>query len=389
MDQQGGGTQRISALPFHAYGLDLVRLAAALMVALFHFTWTLPSTKWILPVGWVGVPVFFVLSGLVIANSAANATLGAFLRKRFLRLYPAGWICAAISICVILFARDAVDHSGVGAHLSWKRALSSFALFGNVFLTSAYWSLPIEIVFYALVALLVAGRGPRTIVPLGRLLILWAGLFLSLRVGAALGLFPGERLDLGFGLRNVTLLRHGHYFGLGIILYAVARDRSLWRHLAWIGLAVLFAAVEIAWRAEDFAARQGQVHAVLPVALAAFAIWGTLCLAMVASIGEGARSIRPWAARPVRELGLATYPFYLLHETVGGAVLGALLLKGIQAGVAVPAAIGTALLASLAVSLVAEPPLRALLRSGMRFSAGRRAGPADLRPGSSLPPAGP
>ena len=44
--------------------------------------------------GWVGVEVFFVISGFVIANSASKTSPIEFLISRALRLYPAVWVCS-------------------------------------------------------------------------------------------------------------------------------------------------------------------------------------------------------------------------------------------------------------------------------------------------------
>ena len=93
------------------FGLDLVRFGAALMVALYHLAfWDwLPErspTPPIAPVsifsaGWVGVEIFFVLSGFVIALSAQGKTVGQFITGRAARLYPAAWMCATISFIVL------------------------------------------------------------------------------------------------------------------------------------------------------------------------------------------------------------------------------------------------------------------------------------------------
>ena len=63
-------------------GVDLVRILAALVVTIVHY---FPTG---LPSGWVGVQIFFVLSGYVIAASAQSGSAGDFVRSRFLRLFP-------------------------------------------------------------------------------------------------------------------------------------------------------------------------------------------------------------------------------------------------------------------------------------------------------------
>ena len=97
-----------------------MRFVAALLVVIYHLgysSWALESVRgaayqrdayaypeiagfaWF---GFVGVEVFFVVSGLVIAMSAENATKRRFLTGRIERLYPAAWICATLTFFVAL-----------------------------------------------------------------------------------------------------------------------------------------------------------------------------------------------------------------------------------------------------------------------------------------------
>ena len=71
----------------------------------------------------------------------------------------------------------------------------------------------------------------------------------------------------------------------------------------------------------------------------------------------------------VRSAGLATYPFYLLHESIGGTVLGALVAGGWAAPIALVIAVLATLACSLLVSESAEPWLRRLLARGIRVGA--------------------
>ncbi|MGD5438086.1 hypothetical protein QUS99_22630, partial [Xanthomonas citri pv. citri] len=101
--------------------LDPLRFAAALGVAIFpqiFWSWAwvsigvpgferhvaadvlYPSAAPFTWFGWVGVEIFFVISGFVIANSASQASPGEFLLGRALRLYPAVWVCATATFLV-------------------------------------------------------------------------------------------------------------------------------------------------------------------------------------------------------------------------------------------------------------------------------------------------
>ena len=80
------------------YELDAFRGIAAMAVVLYHY-----STRYneIFDVtsflnfsfGWMGVPLFFILSGFVITLSVNRCKSPfEFLYRRFIRLYPTYWI---------------------------------------------------------------------------------------------------------------------------------------------------------------------------------------------------------------------------------------------------------------------------------------------------------
>src|SRR6266516_7176941 len=51
-------------------------------------------------VGHIGVDIFFVISGFIIAYSAENSSAYEFLRSRIVRLVPAVWIIAPVTLAV-------------------------------------------------------------------------------------------------------------------------------------------------------------------------------------------------------------------------------------------------------------------------------------------------
>ena len=99
--------------------IDLLRFGAASMVMLCHYfgNWALvtrlgvgaggpsglPTNDW-LASGWVGVEIFFVISGYVIALSATNSSAVDFARRRLLRLWPGALVCASITALVLFLA---------------------------------------------------------------------------------------------------------------------------------------------------------------------------------------------------------------------------------------------------------------------------------------------
>lgn len=355
---EGGGDGR------HLHGLDLVRCFAAVGVGVFHLTWRYPPLAAVPPIGWVGVQIFFVLSGFVIAASTRRATPMAFAGKRFLRIYPAAWACALIGIAVLTGLPGGAAVVGVDDAFGPQQIASTLALFGNTFVVSAYWTLPIELAFYALVAAaMLVGREP--LAWLARGLVLWSGLYLAVYGLWVLELLPVPWIELGYGKRNMLLLRHGHYFALGILLWLAVGGAPRLR--GWMAAAVALGVAEIACRAGEIVAKAGSGHTVAAVFTGAVLTWIAFCAAMVWSIRCDDRlPLGPVARRWLRTLGLMSYPFYLLHESVGGSVMGWLVLHGCPPVPALAAGLSATAAASGLVASTIEPALRGLLREGAR-----------------------
>ncbi len=119
----------------YVWGLDIVRFLAAAMVVLFHYTWKNQQAGPAFDSGWVGVEIFFVISGFVIASSANNVTAIAFIRRRFSRLYPAAICCAIISYGFILWNGRAAQYAGIFISNTILSFLRSATLSGAPFLT--------------------------------------------------------------------------------------------------------------------------------------------------------------------------------------------------------------------------------------------------------------
>jgi peptidoglycan/LPS O-acetylase OafA/YrhL len=141
--------------------LQELRFWAALLVLLYHsahYVHLRTGASGLLvdffgksPFGLGPVSVFFALSGFVISEAARETTLRDFVVARVLRIYPAFWVAVAAVVAVKLgvfgsFPFEAYD---------WRCLL--LLPFGAIpYVLSIEWSLVYEIVFYALVAALIA-----------------------------------------------------------------------------------------------------------------------------------------------------------------------------------------------------------------------------------------
>jgi peptidoglycan/LPS O-acetylase OafA/YrhL len=91
--------------PRRNHGLDTLRALAIMLVFAYHymiFVSRQPTFGWVSVVGWVGVDLFFVLSGYLIANQlfeglvrGRQVSLQRFYARRALRTLPVFWVVLA------------------------------------------------------------------------------------------------------------------------------------------------------------------------------------------------------------------------------------------------------------------------------------------------------
>jgi peptidoglycan/LPS O-acetylase OafA/YrhL len=145
--------------------LDALRGLAALAVVWFHFSRFTPAARRI-PLltasgkyGWIGVEVFFVISGFVIplALHKGQYRLGdfpRFLAKRLIRLEPP--YLASIIITLLMRYLLHWGRGQWGMPSAWNLFLHPFYLngvFREYWLISVYWTLAVELQFYLLIGL--------------------------------------------------------------------------------------------------------------------------------------------------------------------------------------------------------------------------------------------
>ena len=347
--------------PSHDYifGIDLVRFACAVSVAAFHLTWTNASTARLLPFGWVGVQVFFVISGLVIANSAQGAAAQQFLTGRFLRIYPTAWCAAVVSYPLFLW-----QYPGMADRL--QRLYFSVILFPGPFIATAYWTLPIELAFYFVVYTMVVFQGFKHVRWLAVCLILWgAPCAVALATNAA-GKTHWNWVNFEYLWENMSLLRYGPYFGLGILVWLYKEKRLGVIGALAAGVALLLAGLEIEAKAQEVLPQFAQSISGVPwkhLGAASCVVFLVAFLAIVASVRFNQRfTANALVRRVVRLMGLMTYPFYLLHERVGAFVI----YEMSRLGMGYVSCVFVALISIGAVSLFiaawCEPMLRRLLK---------------------------
>ncbi|OBX17595.1 hypothetical protein A9995_15470 [Erythrobacter sp. QSSC1-22B] len=209
----------------------MLRAIAAALVVLFHahqafaIRGARPAFEletYLFAFGAVGVHIFFVISGFIMVVTArfeSGFDLAAFLKRRFFRVYPIYWICAAAYV---------VAHLGFGSPymLDASQVFGAILLlpYGAAAVIGPAWTLSYEMYFYICfgVAMVFGLNRGLSLLSLLFIIMMAVGLILqpsdpflhlatsSLLIeflaGAAIGwLAVHGRLPLRFGLTSVTL----------------------------------------------------------------------------------------------------------------------------------------------------------------------------------------
>ncbi|MFG2553024.1 acyltransferase family protein [Streptomyces sp. NPDC048581] len=343
------------------YVIDGVRLLAALMVAVHHYAgtdrldqpgnpvWDRPVSE-IMPTvfrfstyGWIGVEIFFVISGFVICMSCWGRTPRQFFVSRVIRLYPAYWFAIAFTTAVV------VALPGVWERLKLREILLNLTMLqsgsASPHVDGVYWTLWTELRFYLLFLAVVAmGLTYRRVVVF---CCAW---------GAAAMLAPISELRLLVLLVNPVA---AWYFIAGLVLYLMYRfgqDLLLWGMLT---MAWLMGQMELGRRIDAVEHVSGWRGSAL--------IFTAFLLFMVAvSLGYTDRIRWKWLVTA----GALTYPLYLTHYLAGTALINRL-RDTMDPRLLVVVVIAAFLVLSRLIHRYVERPAARLMKRGLDTSFAR------------------
>jgi len=304
-------------------GLDGIRAIAVLAVLLYH------SGVAAVPGGFLGVDVFFVLSGFLISTlllqeieRTSAVSFGQFYLRRARRLLPALLATLALSsVLVLVFARDAAAQFRTDAVASmayvtnwWYvvQDLSYFEAMGRPPMLQHLWSLAVEEQFYLLwplcLVLLYRWRGRPGVGRVAFTVALVSTLLMAL--GSFIWNLPaaGDASRLYFGTDT-----HAMGLLLGAALATVWRPGALPKQVAGPARVVLWAvAAGAVWALFRIFHTVGENSAWLY--RGGFLIVSAVTAVIVAlachpAIGFG----RLLAIQPMRYIGERSYGLYLYH----------------------------------------------------------------------------
>ena len=294
--------------------LDGLRGFAILLVIGFHYVGQTYAAKlpygkdlsWI-PVlnhGWVGVYLFFLISGYVIFMTLENsATAAEFFRRRWLRLFPAMLIA---SIVIFIASRYMGDNmpSGRAAPIDLLPGLTfigdSFwhaGLHRNVHsLDGVFWTLYVEVGFYLVIGSLYFLVGSKRALML--LVTLWILVLLAPLVIGHLPKTPLSRLIEPF--QWLGMMDYG-WFAAGALFYKAKEIKSNRLFLIAIALAI--------------ASSLTYTNTLAPSILDRFYL---ISCAVIFSAAQRWHILQAaFESRIALLLGFVSYPLYLLHNDIG------------------------------------------------------------------------
>ena len=330
--------------------IDFLRALACGMVVVFHYAYRgqldgwvpFPGPDWLVPIakfGYMGVQLFFAISGFVIILSAENATPRRFVASRAARLFPAFW--AAIVLTTV-----AVHVGHVPSLLvPWRDVAINFTMlapwFKAEYVDSAYWSLLVELHFYVYVWVLIRLGWMKHIQA-----VMAGWLALSI-VNFARPMFPVEFL---FDARWAP------FFCIGICAYLIHKGRRTPFVYALFAVAALLAAAYSRGQALKMASfSPAEVGVVTGITLSIAAVFWLVAHGRFQLRGH---PVLYWAAT-------LTYPIYLLHEYIGYVALTDLWHAGVPAGASLLLTVAGVLLLSYLVHRWVEQPLSGRIRQAV------------------------
>ncbi len=289
---------------YRFYEIDFLRFFAALMVVFFHYTFRgyaadsksvlyFPYLGEVFRYGYLGVSLFFMISGYVILMSAYNKKSSEFIISRIVRLYPAYWFAVTltfISIMVIGGVRYRADLYQYILNLTMMHRY-----IGVTSLDGVYWTLMVEMKFYLLIAIIIFMKQIHNIKS-----------FLGLWMVLTLVLIKYNISYLGIFLipASSSLFIAGAYFYLiyreGISLYKVSIIAVSFIVTAYIGL----------WEMRRF-----YMH--YHVVLNAYVILSIIASFYLIFFMIALRKTQFINSRKFVVLGVLTYPLYLIHQNIG------------------------------------------------------------------------
>lgn len=326
------------------YTIDLLRFLAAIAVVFYHYTARpshndFPNLAQLTQFGYLGVPLFFMISGFVIFASAEKGSASQFVISRATRLFPAFWVGVTVTALIIYLTER--SHTPISQYLANMTMLNDYLGVKNI--DGVYWTLQAELKFYFCVFLLLT-----------------------------LGLFSKHKLWLSGWLALTTLYtftkqpfffpwlinpNYSAYFISGIAFYLIYKEGGSKYNLMVLITAMALCLYHSHHQASEFITLSKRSDFWV---VAGFITAFHLTFLLIA--------LRKWTLAPAATytmLGGITYPLYLIHNRAGKSLLDTYSTSESYSIMAFAMTVGALLLAYLIYRFI-EPPLAKILKASLK-----------------------
>jgi peptidoglycan/LPS O-acetylase OafA/YrhL len=295
------------------YEIDLLRITAALGVVIYHYTFSgyarhltsisYPALSVVTRYGYLGVDMFFTISGFVVLLSAWGRRPHEFVISRIVRLYPAYWVAVTLTTIVAVTLSHGLFRVTPIQYVANMTMLNAVAHIANI--DVVYWTLYAEIRFYFLIFVLAWVGITRSRV----VALLWTWL-------AATAIIEAHVLPAGIAttLDILVQAQWSHYFIAGMALCLIYRTRFSWQ----LGAILALAYANAVYQAINFGHLvAGRYHQTLHSPVIAAVITVVFIVMTLIALRVTRRLGRPWFA----VAGALTYPLYLVHAYNGFVII--------------------------------------------------------------------
>ncbi len=287
------------------YEIDLLRFVAAVAMVLFHYMFRGYAEGGYNPIsyapfdqyaqyGYLGVHLFFMISGFVILLTAMKREVVQFVISRIVRLYPAFWAGVTFTtLMIVLFGGEVFS-------VSFPQYLSNLSMIDGYLgvepIDGVYWTLLVEIKFYALIFIILLVKKIENI---DWFLAGW----LAIQVIDIVAPLPKLIQFLFFP-------EWGSYFVSGALFYLVKLRGFKWQYFALLGLSFmlsLYHANNETTELSNYYNTTFNPHVPMMFVSLFYMIFVLIISNKLTFFGS------TWALK----VGALTYPLYLIHQNVG------------------------------------------------------------------------
>lgn len=296
------------------YQIDLFRFIAAVGVMFYHYTSLyriqqpdgsylrpFPGVAEITKFGYLGVDLFFIISGFVIILTVQRSSFIHFIKSRITRLYPAYWFCLTLTFLVITI------WGGIKYNATFKQFLINGTMLNGFtkvpYVDGVYWSLYVELKFYLLVALFLLINTVKKI-NLNYFIIFWFMLSLAFPFLEHLS-SPVIRI-----LKSAFILDYSPLFIAGILYFKTYKEGFKLIYLPALIVCLALSIYHGINKMQDVEALYDLSYS--PYSIALFLLSFNVLMFLVSN-----QKLQAINSPKLLRLGVMTYPLYLIHQKIG------------------------------------------------------------------------